>query len=172
MKSLLLNTATTSVIFEGPTLMYLYKRFNGKLSKNNEEFATYLEEAVKETFVEAKTIELVEVTMSDHYLKASFKLVFDGISSPEIIKEYLLSFKTLKECIDFAKIVKSNLRSRLLKYDGKYYFHITTPLSLKMEEKIIENLATVMFDPLIITRILEHAEVVVDSSAMRKLRSL
>jgi len=47
-----------------------------------------------------------------------------------------------------------------------------TPLTLKMEEKIIENLAEVMFDPLIIFRILEHAEVIIESRAMRTLRSL
>lgn len=90
----------------------------------------------------------------------------------DVVKEYMLSFKTLKECIDFANDVKLNIKSSLLKYDNKYYFYITTPLTIKMEEKIIENLAEVMFDPLIICRILEHAEVIIESRAMRNLRSL
>lgn len=46
MNSLLLNTATTSMNFEGPVLMYLYQRFGNDLSEKNLEFATYLEEAV------------------------------------------------------------------------------------------------------------------------------
>lgn len=173
MNSLLLNTATTSVIFEGPTLMYLYQRFGENLSISNEEFATYLEEAVCEVFVNAKMIELISISMSQYSLEAKFKLIFDGISSPEdVVKEYMLSFKNLEECIDFANDIKLNLRSRLLKYDGKYYFYITTPLSIKMEEKIIENLAAVMFDPLTICRILEHAEVIIESRAMKTLREL
>lgn len=173
MNSLLLNTATTSVTFEGPTLMYLYQRFGSNLSKNNIEFSTYLEETVCEVFANAKMIELINVSVNQYSLEAKFKLIFDGVSSPEeVVKEYMLSFKTLKECIDFANDIKINLRSKLVKYDGKYYFYITTPLSIKMEEKIIENLATVMFDPLTICRILEHAEVIIESCAMITLRSL
>lgn len=173
MNSLLLNTATTSINFEGPVLMYLYQRFGNDLSEKNLEFATYLEEAVQQVFVEAKIVELTKITVSNYSLEAKFKLIFDGVSSPEdVVKEYMLSFKTLKECIDFANDVKLNIKSSLLKYDNKYYFYIMTPLTLKMEEKIIENLAEVMFDPLIIFRILEHAEVIIESRAMRTLRSL
>lgn len=153
--------------------MYLYQRFGNNLSKNNVEFATYLEEAVHQVFVEAKIVELTKITASNYSLEAKFKLIFDGVSSPEdIVKEYMLSFKTLKECIDFANEVKLNIKSSLLKYNDKYYFYITTPLTLKMEEKIIENLAEVMFDPLTICRILEHAEVIIESRAMRTLRAL
>lgn len=83
MNSLLLNTATTSMNFEGPVLMYLYQRFGNDLSEKNLEFATYLEEAVQQVFVEAKIVELTKITVSNYSLEAKFKLIFDGVSSPE-----------------------------------------------------------------------------------------